>query len=136
MINQKIVNIVLKAASNTAKDIVITEILKHIALDYDYNDKKASHVLEILADPESLILIKDINLDYIKEHLNLLMYNPDNYIIKDIKVIYVNNIAGYAGIEYKYLEKINEDRGDIDFSETHTNISFIDNPEILKDVKS
>lgn len=136
MINQKIVNILLKSASSTAKDIVINEILKHIALDYDYNDKKATHVLELLADPESLILTKDINLDYIKEHLELISYNADDYIIKDIKVIYVDNIEGYVGIEYKYLEKINEDRGDIDFSETHTSISFINNPEILKDVKS
>ena len=136
MINQKIVNIVLKSASHPAKDIVINEVFKHIGLEGDYHDKKAAHVLEILADPESRVLIKDVNLDYIKEHLNLISYNSDNYIIKDIKLLGVDNINGYIWIEYKYLEKINEDRGDIDFSITRTVISFIDNPEILKDVKS
>ena len=132
MINKSVIKAVLDAASKESKDFIINELLNHISLNYDYNDNKASHILEMLVDSKAVISDKDINLDYINEHLGILMYNSENYNVKNIKVMGVDNIDGVVKVEYEYLEKINEDRDDVSYSTGYTNISFIDNPDILK----
>ena len=132
MINKSVIKAVLGAASKESKDLIINELLNHISLSYDYNDKKAGHILEMLVDPKTIISTKDINLDYINENLNLVMYNHDKYNIKNIKVADVDNIDGTVNFEYEYLEKINEDRGDVSYTNGHVYISFIDIPDILK----
>ena len=132
MINKSVVKAVLSAASKESKDLIINELLDHISLNYDYNDNKAGHILEMLVDPKAVISPKDINVDYINENLNLIKYNHDNYNIKNIKVTGIDNIDCVVKIEYEYLEKINEDRNDVSYSASYTNINFIDNPGILK----
>ena len=131
MINKSVIKAVLSASSKESKDLIINELLNHISLSYDYNDNKAGRILEMLVDPKAVISAKDINLDYINEHLNLLMYNRDKYNIKNIKVAGVDNIDGRVKFEYEYLEKVNEDRGDVSYTNSYVNISFIDNPDIL-----
>lgn len=131
MINKSIIKAILSVSTKEAKDIIINELLNHISINYDYNDNKANHILEMLVDPKTVISDKDINLDYINENLNLVMYNYDKYNIRNIKVTGVDNIECEVKIKYEYLEKINEDRDDVSYSTTYINISFIDNPDIL-----
>lgn len=132
MINKSVIKAVLSASNTENKDIIINELLNHISLSYDYNDNKAGHILEMLVDPKAVVTTKDINLDYINKNLNLLMYNYDKYNIQNIKVAGVDNISATVKIEYEYLEKVNEDRGDISYTSSYNIISFLDNPDILK----
>lgn len=132
MINKSVIKAVVGAASKESKDIIINELLNHISLSYDYNDAKAGHILEMLVDPKAVISIKDINLDYINKNLGIVMYNHDKYNIKNIKVAGIDNIDATARIEYEYLEKVNEDRGDVSYTSSYVNINFLDNPDILK----
>ena len=132
MINKSVIKAVLSAASEESKDIIINELVNHISLNYDYNDNKAGHILEMLVDSKAIISTKDVNVDYINNNLNLVKYNNDKYNIKNIKATNVDNINCTVRIEYDYLEKVNEDRGDVSYTNTYIDISFIDNPDILK----
>lgn len=132
MINKAIIKAVLNSATKENKDKVLNELLNHISLSYDYNDNKAGHILEMLVDNNSIISTEDVNIDYINRNLNLLIYTHEEYNIKNIKVAGVDNIDATVKVEYEYLEKINEDRCDVSYTSSYTNISFIDNPDILK----
>ena len=132
MINKSVIKAVLAAASKESKDLIINELLNHISLSYDYNDNKAGHILEMLVDPKAVVSTKDINLDYINKNLDLLMYNHDKYNIRNIKIVSIDNINATAKIEYEYLEKVNEDRGDVSYTSNYNNISFLENPYIIK----
>lgn len=132
MINKSITNVVLKAAGEVSKIEVIKELLNHISLNYDYNDNKAGHILEMLVDPSAIVKIEDINLNYINEHLNLLLYKHNEYNIRNIKVESIDNIDCTVKVSYEYLEKINEDRDDVSYTNGYSSISFIDNSDILK----
>lgn len=132
MINKNIIKVILKASNNDNKEAVLNELLNHISLSYDYNDNKAGHILEMLCDSKAIVKVTDVNVDYINKHLNLIMYNNEKYNIKDIEVTNVDNIECYVKVNYKYLEKINEDRDDVSYQSTCTTINFIDNPDILK----
>ena len=132
MINKAIIKAVLNSATKESKEKVLNELLNHISMSYDYNDRKAGHILEMLADNNSIITCEDVNIDYINNNLNLLMYNHEKYNIKNIKVASVDNIDCNVRITYEYLEKINEDRDDVGYTSSYSNINFIDNPDILK----
>lgn len=132
MINKSIIKAVLSAASKESKDLIINELLNHISINYDYNDRKSGHILEMLVDPKTIISVKDIDFDYINKNLSLIVYNHDKYNIKNVKVTGIDNIDCTIRIEYEYLEKVNEDRGDVSYMNSYTNINFIDNPDILK----
>lgn len=132
MINKAIINAVLNSATKENKDKVLNEILNHISINYDYNDSKAGHILEMLVDSSSIITCEDVNIDYINNNLNLLIYNYEKYNITNIKVNSVDNIDCIVKITYEYLEKINEDRDDVGYTPSYSNINFIDNPDILK----
>lgn len=132
MINKNIIKVILKSSNNENKEAVLNELLNHISLSYDYNDNKAGHILEMLCDSKSIVKVTDVNVDYINKHLNLIMYNNEKYNIKDIEVTGVDNIECYIKVNYKYLEKINEDRADVSYQSSRTAINFIDNPDILK----
>lgn len=131
MINKNIIKALLKAATAESKNVIINELLNHISLGYDYNDNKAGHILEMLCDSSSVITKKDISIEYIKNNLNLIIYNNEKYNIKNICIIDVDNIDCVVKVGYEYLEKINEDRGDVSYCNGQTNISFIDNPDML-----
>lgn len=131
MINKAIINAILNSAISESKDKVLNELLNHISMNYDYNDNKASHILEMLVDRKSIITCENVNIDYINKNLNLLMYNHEKYNIKNIKVDSVDNIDCNIKVTYEYLEKINEDRDDVSYASSYSNINFIDNPDIL-----
>ena len=135
MINKKLVKALLKSATQESKTVIIEELLNHISMNYDYNDQKAGHILEMLVDNSSVVCSSDVNLDYIRANPKLLMYKHEDYNINDIKVSDIDNIDCYVKISFKYLEKINEDRDDVTYTETATNINYLDNPDILKNVK-
>lgn len=132
MINKSIIKAVLNSATKESKDKVLNELLNHISMSYDYNDIKAGHILEMLVDSNSIITCEHVNIDYINNNLNLLMYNHEKYNIRNIKVDSVDNIDCNIKITYEYLEKINEDRDDISYTSSYTNINFIANSDILK----
>lgn len=132
MINKGIIKAVLKSATTESKNLVIDELLNHISLTYDYNDNKAGHILEMLCDSNGIITRNNVNLDYINKHLNLVMYNHEKYNIRNIKVDNIDNIDCVIKISYEYIEKINEDRDDVTYTSSYTNIDFIDNPDILR----
>lgn len=132
MINKSIIKAVLNSATKESKDKVLNELLNHISMSYDYNDIKAGHILEMLVDSNSIITCEHVNIDYINNNLNLLMYNHEKYNIRNIKVENVDNIDCNIKVTYEYLEKINEDRDDVSYTSSYSNINFIDNPDILK----
>ena len=132
MINKAIVKAVLNSATKESKEKILNELLNHISMSYDYNDRKAGHILEMLVDSNSIISIEDANIDYVNKNLGLLMYNHEKYNIKNIKIDSVDNIDCNIKVTYEYLEKINEDRDDVSYTSSYSNISFIDNPDILK----
>ncbi len=131
MINKKILDAILRTAENNNKNLVISEIFKHISLNYDYNDLRANHVLEMLVDANAIISVDDINMDYILKNLKDFIYSYEEYNIKDVTVGEIDNIDCIVKINYNYLEKINEDRDDVSYKSGYVNISFIDNPKIL-----
>ena len=51
---------------------------------------------------------------------------------EDIKATSVDNIDCTIRIEFAYLEKINEDKDDVSYAKSYQDVSFIDNPLILK----
>lgn len=134
MINKKIFKAVLMVASKEAKDKVLEELMTCYANNYDYNDEKAGHIIEVLMDPTTLVTPDKVNLKWFddKDNLKYLMYNHEKYNIRNIAVDNVDNIACSVKITFEYLEKINEDRDDVSYTNFYGNISFIDHPQILK----
>lgn len=131
MINKNIVKAIINVANVQSKDIIINELLNHISLNYDYNDCKAGHILEMLVDAKTVISNENINLDYINKNPDLLIYNHEKYNIRNVKIDSIDNIDCNVKITYEYIEKINEDRDDIGYTSSYANINFIDNPKVL-----
>lgn len=132
MINKKILKAVLMAATKESKDCVIEELLNHVSANYDYNDEKAGHIVGMLMDKNEVVTVNKVNVNWLENHLDKLLYQSNKYLFKDIKPAVVDNIECAIKVEFKYLEKINEDRGDVSYSDTYTWINFLENPEILK----
>lgn len=132
MINPKIFNAVLMAATKETKDLVLKALVEHIGNNYDYNDNKVGHIVDILVDKTAFVTPDKVNIKWVENHLDRLMYKHENYNIKNISVYSVDNIACTVRINFEYLEKINEDREDVSYTNSNTEISFIDYPQILK----
>lgn len=132
MINPKIFNAVLMAATKETKDNVLKELIEHIGKSYDYNDAKAGHVIEMLVDKTAIVTPDKVNLKWIENHHDRLIYNSDKYNIRNISVDYVDNIACTVRVNFEYIEKINEERDDMSYTSSYSDISFNDYPEILK----
>ena len=130
MISKNIINCVLNSADVESKNFVIRMLLNYIANQYD-GDKKIQHILDLMLDSEQFIEAEHINIDYIKNNLNLLMWKADEYNIKDIELVGVDNVDCVVIVAYKYLEKINEDRDDVTYTDSKANISFVDYPDII-----
>ena len=130
MISKNIVNCVLNSADVESKNFVIRMLLNYIGNQY-YGDKKIQHILDLMLDSEQFIEAEHINIDYIKNNLNLLMWKADEYNIKDIELVGVDNVDCVVIVAYKYLEKINEDRDDVTYTDSKANISFVDYPDII-----
>ena len=132
MINPKIFKAVLMAATKETKDLVLEALVQHISNNYDYNDNKVGHIVDILVDKNAFITPNEVNLKWVENHQDKLIYQIDKYYIKNISVDSVDNIDCTVRIKFEYLEKINEYREDVRYTNSCTNISFIDYPEILK----
>ena len=132
MINPKIFNAVLMAATKETKDLVLKALVEHIGENYDYNDNRAAHIIDMLVDKNAFVTPDKVNLKWIEAHPERLMYQIDKYNIRNISVDSVDNIVCEVRISFEYIEKINEDRDDISYTSSHSNISFNDYPEILK----
>jgi hypothetical protein len=132
MINPKIFKAVLMAATKETKDAVLQALVEHIGRNYDYNDQKVGHIVDMLVDKNAVITPEKINLKWVENHQDRLMYQIDKYNIRNIAVDFVDNIDCTVRIKFEYLEKVNEDRGDVSYTSSHSDISFNDYPEILK----
>ena len=132
MINPKIFNAVLMAATKETKDLVLKALVEHISKNYDYNDEKAAHVIDVLVDKNAFVTPEKVNLKWIENHQDRLMYQIDKYNIRNIAVDSIDNIDCTVRIKFEYLEKVNEDRGDVSYTSSYSDVSFNDYPEILK----
>jgi hypothetical protein len=132
MINPKIFNAVLMAATKETKDTVLQALVEHIGRNYDYNDQKVGHIVDMLVDKNAVITPYKVNLKWIESHPERLMYQFDKYNVKNIVVESVDNIDCTVRVNFEYLEKINEDRDDVSYTSSHSDVSFNDYPEILK----
>ena len=132
MINPKIFNAVLMAATKETKDLVLKALVHHIGNNYDYNDNKVGHIVDMLVDKNAFITPDKINLKWVEDNLERLKYQHEKYNIKNISVDSIDNIDCTVRINFEYLEKINEDRDDVSYTSSYSDISFIDYPKILK----
>ena len=132
MINPKIFKAVLMAATKETKDSVLQALVEHIGRNYDYNDQKVGHIVDMLVDKNATITPEKVNLKWVETHPERLMYQIDKYNIKSISVDSIDNIDCTVRVKYEYLEKINEDRDDVSYTNSYSDISFNDYPEILK----
>lgn len=131
MISENIINAIINQASKENKDKVLSMFILNVS-NNSYNDDKVNHVLEMLINNNAIIKLEQIDSDYIIKNFDSYIYNWEKYIIKDIKVIEVDNIESIVRVSYKYKEKVNEDREDIEYYTNTVNISFVDNKNILK----
>ena len=132
MINPKIFKAVLMAATKETKDLVLEALVHHIGNNYDYNDNKVGHIVDMLVDKNAFVTTDKVNFKWIEQHPECLMYNHEKYNIKNISIDGIDNIDCTVRIKFEYLEKINEDRGDVSYISSYNDISFNDYPEILK----
>lgn len=132
MINPKIFNAVLMAATKETKDLVLKELLKYVDNNYDYNNNKAGHIIDMLIDKNAVITTEKVNLKWVENHQDMLIYQIDKYNIRNISVDSVDNIDCTVRINFEYIEKVNEDREDVSYTSSYSNINFNDYPEILK----
>ena len=132
MINPKIFNAVLMAATKETKDLVLKALVEHIGRNYDYNDQKVGHIVDILVDKNAIITPDKVNLKWVENHQDKLMYQIDKYNIRNISVDSVDNIDCTVRINFEYIEKINEDREDVSYTSSKSDINFTYYPEILK----
>lgn len=133
MISKSIINACMAAGKTENKEAIICELINHIALSCrDYNDQKASHILEMLVDKNAFVTLNKVNPKWIESNSGQLMYGSDKYNIRNIVIDSIDNIECTVRVKFEYLEKINEDRDDINYTSSYTDIDFINNPEILK----
>ena len=132
MINPKIFNAVLMAATKETKDLVLKELFKHVDNNYDYNNSKVGHIIDMLIDKNAVITPDKVNLKWVENNQDILMYQIDKYNIRNISVDSVDNIDCTVRINFEYIEKINEDREDVSYTSSASDINFNYHPEILK----
>ena len=132
MINPKIFNAVLMASTKETKDNVLKALVEHIGRNYDYNDQKVGHIVDMLVDKDAIVTTEEVNLKWVENNLDRLIYQHEKYNIKNISVDSVDNIDCTVRIKFEYLEKVNEDRGDVSYTSSYSDVSFNDYPQILK----
>ena len=132
MINPKIFNAVLMAATKETKDLVLKALVEHIGNNYDYNDQKVGHIVDMLVDKNAVITPEKVNLKWVEEHKDMLMYEPNKYNIRNISVDSVDNIDCAVRIKFEYIEKVNENKEDVSYISSKSDINFNYYPEILK----
>ena len=132
MINPKIFNAVLMAATKETKDLVLKALIEHIGNNYDYNDNKAGHIADMLVDKNAIITPDKVNLKWVEANPKYLLYDNDKYDIKNISIDSIDNIECTVRVKFEYIEKTDKDNDNISYTPYRSNISFTDYPEILK----
>ena len=132
MINPKIFNAVLMAATKETKDLVLKALVEHIGRNYDYNDQKVGHIVDMLVDKNAIITPDKVNLKWVEEHKGMIMYEPDKYNIRNISIDSVDNIDCSVRINFEYIKKTEEDKEDVSYISSKSDINFNYYPEILK----
>lgn len=132
MFSESLINALLKTATVETKDSIIKMVIKNINKNFPYNDNKVNHFVEMLVDKSAIKKVEYVNLDYIKDNLDIVKYKHEEFNIKDIEVDSIDNIDCEVIIKYKAIEKINEDRADISYTDYTTSISYLDYPKVLK----
>ena len=132
MINPKIFNAVLMAATKETKDLVLKALVEHVSNNCTYTDENISHIIDMLVDKNAFITPEKINLKWIEEHPKHLIYNIDKYIIRNISVASVDNIDCIVKINFEFTENINKNINNAEYIKSYTNINFNDYPKILK----
>lgn len=130
MINKKVFKAILANSKNIDK--VMNEVLKHINTKTDYSDAKGNHLLEMLVDDSAILEAKDVDIDYLYKHLNLISYQADMIIIKNLKVNYIDNIYGEVHLNYEYINKTEGEVKNPVYAKADTYVSYLDYPEIIK----
>lgn len=128
MINKKVFKAILANSKNVNK--IINEVLKHINTKSDYNDARGNHLLEMLVDDSAIIEEKDVDIDYLYKHLDLISYNSNNIIIKNLKVDYIDNIYGEIYLNYEYITKAEGEVKNPVYSKA--DVSYLDYPKVIK----
>ena len=132
MINPKIFNAVLMAATKETKDLVLKALVEHIGNNYDYNDNKAGHIVDMLVDKNAIITPNKVNLKWVEANPKYLLYDNDKYDIKNISIDSIDNIECTVRVKFEYIKKTDKDNGNISYTPYRSDISFIDYPKILK----
>ena len=91
-----------------------------------------THLLDLLVDPSLAKTNVVLNDKYINDNLKSFIYKYENYNIRNIKLESINEVDCTVIISYEYIEKINEDRDDVNWSINKISIDFINYPEVLK----
>ena len=128
MINETIVRKYLTAIDESAKDDVIAEIFKNIS-QYDYNNTKALHLLDMLSDSNLIIKKDDINMDYVNANINNIVYHGEDKDIINVTIDNIDNMECIVRIRYDYKDNDSENE---DYHNSSVNVSFVDYPKILK----
>ena len=132
MVNKNIINAIINIALPENKNNIIKMFIDYIQDNVDYNDNKVNHILEMLIDKTAIKTVDDVNKAFVEENMKLCVWQYDQYNIKNINIIGIDNIDCTVKISYERIEKINKDRDDIDWDACTTNISYIDYPKVLK----
>ena len=132
MINPKIFNAVLMSATKETKDLVLKALVYNIGKNYDYNDEKVGHIVDMLVDKNAFITPDKVNIFWIENNPERIMYTHEKYNIRNISVDSVDNIDCTVRIKFEYLEKINEDRDGVSYTTSYSDIDFNNYPQILK----
>ena len=131
MISKAIIEAVIKQAKPADKDILLSKFIAELS-NYNYDDYKINRYLEFLLGELKPISPNDINMDYIKTNFSKYIYNPEDYIIKDVELESIDDIEGIIYINYKSKKKVDKDNTDIDFYQHNISINFIAYPQVLK----
>ena len=120
-------NIIKKLIANATPDAIINLMavtIEHLSIT-EYNDKKVINLLGIICG-DKLKTKDDVDLNYVNTHYQDLIYISNKS--KNVNLS-VNRVDNYAGIVEFNIRYIDENGNNI---ETSVNISYLDNPKILK----
>ena len=132
MINPKIFNAVLMTATKETKDLVLKALVYNIGKNYDYNDERVGHIIDMLVDKNAFVTSDKVNLKWIEANPERLIYMHENYNIRNISVDSVDNIDCSVRIKFEYIKKTDENRDDVSYTTSYSDIDFNNYPQILK----
>lgn len=130
MISEKLIKALVKKAEFDAR--VLFEVVKHIQNNYDRDNNKTFHFLEMLVDPKSIVTEKDIDIEFIKDTISDYIYNPEDKDIRNVSIDKIDNIDCNIYINYEYAFKGSDMDNADSWHKNSFTLSFIDYPKVLK----